>query len=81
MVATRVGGIAEIFGPDEAALVPPEDPAALAEAILRALEGDGALRTKRLHERVARQFSVAAMADGVLAAYQEALAARAPAHG
>lgn len=81
MVATRVGGIAEIFGPDAAALVPPEDPAALAEAILRALEGDGAMRTKRLHERVARQFSVAAMTDGVLAAYEEALAARAPAHG
>jgi glycosyltransferase involved in cell wall biosynthesis len=81
MVATRVGGIVEIFGPDEAALVLPEDPTALAEAILRALEGDGAMRTKRLHERVARQFSVTAMTDGVLVAYQEALAARASAHG
>jgi glycosyltransferase involved in cell wall biosynthesis len=78
MVATRVGGIAEIFGPDATSLVPPEDPAALAEALLRALEGDAALRTKRLHARVARQFSVAAMTDGVLAAYQEALAARVP---
>jgi glycosyltransferase involved in cell wall biosynthesis len=81
MVATRVGGIVEIFGPDETALVPPEDPAALAEAILRALEGDGVMRTKRLHERVARQFTVAAMTDGVLAAYTEALAARVPTHG
>ena len=81
MVATRVGGITEIFGPDEAALVPPEDSAVLAEAILRTLEGDGAMRTKRLHERVAGQFSVAAMTDGVLAAYEEALATRAPAHG
>jgi glycosyltransferase involved in cell wall biosynthesis len=81
MVATRVGGIVEIFGPDEAALVPPEDPAALAEAILRALEGEAAVRTKRLHERVVRQFTVAAMTEGVLAAYAEALAARAPAHG
>jgi glycosyltransferase involved in cell wall biosynthesis len=81
MAATRVGGIVEIFGPDAAALVPPEDPAALAEAILKALEGDGAVRTKRLHERVARQFTVAAMTDGVLAAYEEALAARASAHG
>jgi glycosyltransferase involved in cell wall biosynthesis len=81
MVATRVGGMEEIFGPDATALVPPEDSAALAEAILQALEGDGAMRTKRLHERVARQFSVAAMTDGVLAAYQEALAARAAAHG
>jgi glycosyltransferase involved in cell wall biosynthesis len=81
MVASRVGGIAEIFGPDETSLVPPEDPAALAEALLRTLEGDGAVRTKRLQERVARQFSVAAMTDGVLAAYEEALAARNPAHG
>jgi glycosyltransferase involved in cell wall biosynthesis len=81
MVATRVGGMAEIFGPDEAALVPPEDSKALAEGILKALEGDGAVRTKRLHERVARQFSVAAMTEGVLAAYDEALAARPPAHG
>ena len=81
LVATRVGGMAEIFGPDAVALVPPEDPAALAEAILRALQGDGAARTKRLQMRVARQFTVAAMTDGVLAAYAEALAARAPAHG
>ena len=77
MVVTRVGGIAEIFGPDANALVPPEDPAAL--AILEALEGDAAPRTQRLHERIGRQFTVAAMTDGVLAAYEEALAARAPA--
>lgn len=81
MVATRVGGMAEIFGPDAAALIPPENPIALAEAILRVLEGDGAVRTRRLHERVARQFTVAAMTDGVLAAYAEALAALASAHG
>ena len=49
--------------------------------MLRALEGESALRTKRLHERIARQFTVAAMTDGVLAAYREALAARVPAHG
>jgi glycosyltransferase involved in cell wall biosynthesis len=81
MVATRVGGIAEIFGPDATALVPPEDPAALADALLRTLEGDGAMRTIRLQARVAGQFSVAAMTDGVLAAYAEALAARVPSRG
>jgi glycosyltransferase involved in cell wall biosynthesis len=73
--------MAEIFGPDAAALVPPEDSAGLAVAILKALEGEGTVRTKRLHERIAREFSVAAMTDGVLAAYEEALEARVPAHG
>ena len=33
LIATRVGGIPEIFGPDSADLVPPGDPAALARAI------------------------------------------------
>jgi glycosyltransferase involved in cell wall biosynthesis len=72
MVATRVGGIPEIFGPDADALVPPEDPAALAEALGRWRgEGAGEL-TRRLRERVARSFSVEAMTDGVLAAYEDA---------
>jgi glycosyltransferase involved in cell wall biosynthesis len=74
VVATRVGGMAEIFGPDAAALISPEDPAALAEAILQALEGHAALRTKRLQARVASQFNVAAMTEGVLAAYREVMA-------
>ncbi len=33
IVATRVGGIPDVVGPDEALLVPPEDPRALAAAI------------------------------------------------
>ena len=39
MIATRVGGIPEIFGPTaEPALVAPGDPHALADAIARALD-------------------------------------------
>ncbi|HXY89036.1 MAG TPA: glycosyltransferase family 4 protein [Xanthobacteraceae bacterium] len=76
LVATRVGGIAEIFGPDATALVPPEDPVALARAILEALEGGAVLRTKRLRERVGSAFTVDAMAEGALAAYRESLAAK-----
>jgi glycosyltransferase involved in cell wall biosynthesis len=34
VVATRVGGIPEAVGPEEAELVPPSDPAALAEALV-----------------------------------------------
>jgi glycosyltransferase involved in cell wall biosynthesis len=76
MVATRVGGIPEIFGPDSDALVAPGDPAALAAAFGRMRDEDAPERTRRLHARVAKSFTVEAMTDAVLAAYQEARAAR-----
>jgi glycosyltransferase involved in cell wall biosynthesis len=77
LVATNVGGIPEIFGPDAAALIPPGDPAALARAIKDAF-GTLALeaRTARLKARVREQFSAGAMTDAVLAAYADALADR-----
>jgi glycosyltransferase involved in cell wall biosynthesis len=72
MVATRVGGIPEIFGPDADALVPPGDAATLAAAIGR-LRTEGAPDvTQRLRDRVARSFTVEAMVNGVLAAYDDA---------
>jgi glycosyltransferase involved in cell wall biosynthesis len=77
LVATRVGGISEIFGPDAPALVLPEAPQALGEAILEAIKTPPITRTERLHRRVAQFFTVGAMTDGVLAAYAEAMAARA----
>jgi glycosyltransferase involved in cell wall biosynthesis len=79
LIATRVGGIPEIFGSDADALIPPNDPAALAAAIDSAIQEPPLARTARLHARVAASFTVSAMADGVLAAYREAMAARAPA--
>jgi glycosyltransferase involved in cell wall biosynthesis len=78
LITTRVGGIPEIFGPDVADLVPPDDAAALARAIglrLRDLAGPRAAGV-RLQARVREMFSVEAMTDGVLAAYQAALARR-----
>ena len=39
LIATRVGGIPEIFGPHAGRLVPPDDAAALAAAIAQALDG------------------------------------------
>jgi glycosyltransferase involved in cell wall biosynthesis len=77
-ITTRVGGIPEIFGPDLADLVPPDDAAALARAIglrLRDLAGTRAAGA-RLQARVGELFSVEAMTDGVLAAYQTALGRR-----
>jgi glycosyltransferase involved in cell wall biosynthesis len=77
LVTTKVGGIPEIYGPLTDTLVAPLDPPTLARAILRALDhpaqaGDIA---QSLRQRVAESFSVDSMVDGVLDAYQAALAA------
>jgi glycosyltransferase involved in cell wall biosynthesis len=76
MIASGVGGIPEIFGPQAARLVPPADPAALARAITavmqdrsRALDDALTLRT-----RVQAHFSAETMTDQVLEAYRQALA-------
>jgi glycosyltransferase involved in cell wall biosynthesis len=75
MVATAVGGIPEVFGP-EGPLVPPADPLRLADAIAAALADPAAAkaRAERLRQRVRTLFSQDAMVDGVLAAYGEAIA-------
>ena len=78
MIATRVGGIPEIFGPDTTDLVSPGDAAALAAAITARLREPDAARAaaSRLHARVGAHFCAAAMTDAVLAAYSDAMAAR-----
>jgi glycosyltransferase involved in cell wall biosynthesis len=78
LITTRVGGIPEIFGPDSADLVPPGDPAVLAQAIGLRLLDLGATRAAglRLQARVRETFSAQAMTEGVLAAYRAALARR-----
>ncbi|HEY6258138.1 MAG TPA: glycosyltransferase family 4 protein, partial [Xanthobacteraceae bacterium] len=74
-IATRVGGIPEILGPDSAELVPPDDPAALARAIDQALREPAAKRAAgmRIQARVRDVFSTKAMTEAVLAAYGDAL--------
>src|SRR6266545_3416120 len=76
MIATQVGGIPEIFGPDVGALVAPGDPAALAQAISQAMQDRGARHSAslRLKTRLRALFSADAMTDAILAAYREALA-------
>lgn len=78
-IATAVGGIGEIFGPDAGRLIPPDDAGRLAGAIADALDGSAALQTSTMamRERIARHFSIDAMTDGVLDGYREALARRA----
>jgi len=77
MIATRVGGIPEIYGSQADTLVAPEDAVALARAIAGAIDRPGATLegARRLRERVAALFTVQNMVDGVLSAYQTSLAA------
>jgi glycosyltransferase involved in cell wall biosynthesis len=79
VIATRVGGIPEIFGPeDEAALVPPGDAQSLAAAVAAALDDPAAARARAalLGRRIRERFSQDAMVDGILAAYGEAIRAK-----
>jgi len=79
LVATNVGGIPEIFGPDANRLVPPDQPAALAGAIRRAQADVIARETSlkaSLRARVHENFTVDAMVEAVVGAYRDALDAR-----
>jgi len=75
LITTNVGGIPEIYGGLSYTLVPPEDAAALAGAIARALDHPDVMAdvTQKLRAQVQASFSVGTMVDGVLAAYQAAL--------
>jgi glycosyltransferase involved in cell wall biosynthesis len=77
IIATRVGGIPEIFGPQSLRLVPPGDAAALAESLGAALADPADLMrsAETIQARVRAHFTIDAMVDGGLAAYREALAA------
>jgi glycosyltransferase involved in cell wall biosynthesis len=81
IIATRVGGIGEIFGPDASHLIPANDAAALAKAMAAALDDPALSRrlAQALNGRVQREFSVDGMVESGLAAYREALAKRKPA--
>ncbi len=78
LIATRVGGMAEILGDDADLLIPPDDAGALAAAIASRLDGHSqtAEQAGRLKQRIASAFSVSAMTDGVLAGYAEAMSRR-----
>ena len=73
VVATRVGGIADLVPPGAALLVPAGDPAAVAAAVNRVLTEPG------LAERLARAARAASRAwslDAMLARYRDCYAAR-----
>jgi glycosyltransferase involved in cell wall biosynthesis len=76
IIATRVGGIPEIFGPQSSRLVPPNDAAGLAKALGAALADPALLMraAETLQARLRAHFTIDAMVDGGLAAYRDALA-------
>jgi glycosyltransferase involved in cell wall biosynthesis len=75
MVAAKVGGIPEIFGPHGDALFAANDAGAMAVAIEAAI-GDPATaqgRARSLRERIFLHFSENTMVEGVLAGYRESI--------
>jgi glycosyltransferase involved in cell wall biosynthesis len=78
MVAAKIGGIPEIFGPYTDALFAPNIVGAMADAIETALDDPASAlaRAKSLRERIFLHFSQKAMVEGVLAGYRDAFADR-----
>lgn len=78
IVATRVGGIPEILAPVADELIEPGDVAALSRALVARLAEDDCAadaRAGRVRDHLRDNFSVAGMADAVLAGYEAAFAA------
>jgi glycosyltransferase involved in cell wall biosynthesis len=75
IIATRVGGLPEIFGPQSDQLVPPDNAGALATALTAAFDNSPGLHaaTGTIRARVRQSFSLESMVGGVLDAYREAL--------
>jgi len=76
VVATKVGGVVDIIDEGKTGLlVPPRDPQAMAEAIMKLMK-DEKLRNDIIYsayEKVKRKFNVELMVSNTLKVYQEAL--------
>ena len=74
LVGSRVGGIPELIGPDNGALVEPGDAAALARELLRVLGDQAALAAMgRASRERSASFGVEAFLDAVLRHYKETI--------
>lgn len=76
IVATKVGGIPQIFGPRVDRLIESDNPAALARAMIDTGDMEPAARARlcdELADYVRENFSLAAMAESVLRGYRDAI--------
>jgi glycosyltransferase involved in cell wall biosynthesis len=78
LIATRVGGIPEIFAGEVERLVAPGEVEPLAAAMRQALTAPAALKADAMlrHERVKQKFSLPTTASRIEEIYREALEAR-----
>lgn len=79
LIATNVGGVGEIFGPQADRLIAPDDADLLARRMGEMRDADPSARARQAAElgaHVASQFRVDHMANSALAAYRRALGAR-----
>ena len=78
VIATRVGGMAEIFGPDARSLIDPRDVGALADRLRYAMNHPAEMNAlaMRVRARVQDEFSSRQMTESVNALYQRLLAAK-----
>lgn len=76
LIATRVGGIPEIFGPGSNALIPADDNAALQQAMAAYLANPATLETAATDRQshVRERFSVEVMANAIESLYRALLA-------
>jgi glycosyltransferase involved in cell wall biosynthesis len=77
-LTTRVGGIPEIYGEFADQLLPPENPEALADALIHALNEPQAMAANaaRLRQSVRSRFSIETMAATVAGAYRQTVRRR-----
>ncbi len=74
LIATRVGGIPEIYGPASDALVEPDSVEALANAMLRWLQDPLTLPSGDvMAQRIGLEFSVSTMSSRILDTYRQCL--------
>ncbi|MGB3810436.1 MAG: glycosyltransferase family 4 protein [Parvibaculum sp.] len=78
VIATRVGGMSEIFGADASSLISPRDVGGLADRLRHAIHhpDEMAALAERLRARVRAEFSARQMVDGVVGFYRRLLDAR-----